>query len=275
MADQLFGQSTQNSTTDDHNYMVVQDDGSIDVNVQDQDTEPIDSYFNQSVSNFTLAADTQESTVDTLYYDFTASPGHGIVGGNEVLLLDVAADRVLQCVAVSVVGDVVTVDRPIDHVFTSATALGRIVTCEMAVDGSTTPQIFTLRAGTVPVDVTRLLLTGLDDSSMDYSTFLGMNALTNGLVLRIVNGFQKTVFNFKTNKDIVQFCYDVNLEGKAPSGQFGFASRISFGGQDKHGVVIRLSGASALQWIVQDDLTPLISLKGSVQGHKTSGEQNV
>lgn len=33
MANQIFGQDTNNSTTDDHNYMVVEDDGSINANI--------------------------------------------------------------------------------------------------------------------------------------------------------------------------------------------------------------------------------------------------
>jgi hypothetical protein len=256
---------------DDGQGACVEQNGGLCVNVQDQTSEPVDSFFNQSVSNFTLAEDTGKSTVDTLVYTFTATSGHGISIGNELLLLDVAADRSFQCEAVDVVGDVITVDRPIDHIFTASGTLGRIVTSEMAVVGSlASPQIFTFRAGVNPVDVTRLLLTGLDDSSMDFSKFLGIPALTNGLVLRVCNGFQKTIFNFKTNRDIAQFCYDVNLEARAPSGQFGFSARITFGGQDKHGVVIRLSGTSVLQWVVQDDLSGLISFAGSVQGHQVT-----
>jgi len=244
--------------------------GAIPVNIQDQTSEPVDSFFNKEISPFSLAAPTSVSTKDVLVYTFTAAPGHGIVLFDEILLLDVIADRVLQCIVVDVSGDVITIDRPIDHIY-PITTLGRVVICEMAVAGSLAdPQIYTFRAGTNPVDVTRLLLTGLDGSSMDYSSFLGMPELDNGLVLRIVNGFQKTIFNFKTNRDIVQFCYDVNLEGKAPSGQFGFSARITFAGQDKHGVAIRISGESALQWVVQDDLTPLISLASSAQGHRVT-----
>lgn len=251
--------------------LALESNGGVPVNVQDQTSQPVDNYFNQSISNFSLAADTVASTVSTMEYTLTANPLHGILLGDEILLLDVPSDNSLQCVVTLVVGDVITIDRPIDHVFPAATALGRIVTSNMAVLGSlAAPQIFTFRAGVNPVDVVRIFLTGLDDSSMDYTKFLGIPALTNGLVLRICNGFQKTIYCFKTNQEIAQFCYDVNLEGKAPAGQYGFASRISFGGQDKHGVVIRLSGTSVLQWIVQDDLTALINMFGSVEGHRVT-----
>jgi len=242
--------------------------GGVPVNIQDQTSEPIDSLFNQSVSNFTIASDTTPSTSTVLNYDFTATAGHGIVNGNEILLLDVVGDRAIQAIAVNVAVNTITLDRPIDHIYPAASTLGRIVVSDMTVNGSLTPQIFTFRTGTASVDVTRILLTGLDSSSMDFSTFLGQAALTNGFAFSVVNGFQKTIFNFKTNRDIAQFCYDVNLEARAPSGQYGLSARISFAGTDKHGVALRLSGDDVLQWIVQDDLTGAVALRASVQGHK-------
>jgi hypothetical protein len=251
----------------------VESNGGLAVNIQDQTSETIDAYFVRELSSFTLAADTPMSTTTTLEYDFTATGGHGISIGNELILLDIVSDRSLQAVATNVVGDVITLDRPIDHVYPSATSLARITSSDMAVDGSVTPVIFTVRAGVDPIDGVRTFLTGLSTSSMDYTRFMGRDPLPNGLVFRIVNGFQKTIFNFKTNREIAQFCYDVNLEGKAPAGQFGLAVRITFGGQDKHGVVLRVSGDSVIQWIVQDDLTSaedITALQASLEGHKVT-----
>ena len=77
------------------------------------------------------------------------------------------------------------------------------------------------------------------------------------------------IFCFKSNQEIKQFCYDVAYSDKAPAGSFGLVARISFGGQSKHGVVLRISDDDVIQWVVQDDLTELTSLKVSVQGHET------
>ena len=246
------------------------ENGNVEVVLQDQVTEPIDALFAQSISNFTISADTTASSATSLNYDFAATAGHGIITGDEILLLDTVGDRALQAVVTNVVTNTITIDRPIDHIYPSASTLGRIVTTEMAVDGSSTPQIFTVRAGTTPIDFTRFILTMLDGTAMDDGKFGGLTALANGLVFRICNGFQKTVFNFKTNSDIKQFCYDLQYSDKAPAGEFGLSARISFAGQEKHGVAIRVSDDSVIQWVVQDDLTELISLKGSAQGHKTN-----
>ena len=241
----------------------------LDMNLQDQTTPTVDTYFLQSVSNFTVATDTPVSTVSVLEYDFDATSGHGITAGNEILLLDIAGDRSMYAVVMGVATDTITLDRPLDNSFPAATTLGRIVSREMAVNGAVTPQIFTVRGGALQAhDITRLFITMLDDSAMDDGKFGGISALTRGLVLRIVNGIQVNIFNFKTNSDIKQFCYDLTYSSKAAAGLHGLSARMSFGGNDKHGVVLRLDGLDALQWIVQDDLTALSSLHASAQGHQ-------
>jgi hypothetical protein len=250
----------------------VESNGGLAVNIQDQHSETIDSLFNQSVSNFTISADTTASTETTLNYVFTATGGHGISVDNEILLLDVIGDVAFQAVVIVVATNTITVDRPIDHIFPSASALGRIVTSNMAVVGSiATPQIYTFRAGADAVDINRMMLTMLGGSTaMDDGKFGNIDALDNGLVLRTYNGIHKTIFNFKTNRDIKQWCYDVNYSDNSPAGSTGLSSRITFNGQDKHGVSLRLSGTEVLQWIVQDDLTGLDAIIASVEGHKVT-----
>ena len=256
--------------------LFLEENGGVPVNVQDQHTEPLDAYFSKSVSIFTIAADTGVSgiTAVSLVYTFEASPGHGITinpGTNEILLLDTIADHAFFAIALNVAGNVITVDRPIDHAFPSATALGRVVTTNMAVDGSVTPQIFSIRAGAIPVDSVRFIITMRGTSNMGEDTFGGLAPLPRGLVLRVVNSFQKTIFNFKVNQDIRQFCFDGIYPDKVPSGQHSFSARLTFGGQSKHGVVLRISGTDVIQWVVQDNLTGggLTALRISDMGHET------
>jgi hypothetical protein len=239
--------------------------------LQDQHTPTIDALFAQAISNFTLSADTVASGIDAgdLEYTFEATAGHGIAATDEILLLDVAGDWSLQAIVISVATNTITIDRPIDHLFPAATALGRITTSQMNVDGSTTPQIFSIRAGETPSDITRMLITMTDTTSMDDGRFGGGAALTNGLVLRIINSFQKTIFNFKTNGDIARFCYDVRYADKAPAGEYGLNARITFAGQDKHGVTLRIATGDVIQWVVQDDLTGLSAFQIAAEGHIT------
>jgi hypothetical protein len=241
--------------------------GGVPVNIQDQTSGSIDSYFNRELGSFTLASDTVASGLTTLNYVFEAAASHGLAPGSEILLLDVAGDVALQAVVIGVSTNTISIDRPIDHAFPVATTLGRLVSSNMNVDGSSTPVIYTYRAGAAPNDITRYILTMLGSTAMDDGKFGDLAALTRGLILRIYNGVHLTVFNFKTNLDIKQFCYDVNYAEKAPAGNTGLTARMTFGGQDKHGVVHRISGSNAIQWIVQDDLRGLDRLKSAVEGH--------
>jgi len=238
------------------------------VNTRTKHSAPIDALFAASISNFTLSADTTAATPTTVPKSFTATAGHGIVLADEILLLDIAQNRNFYANVTNVAGDDITVDKPLDESYSAVSTLGRIVTTQMAVDGSVTPRIFTARAGSVDLDITRTILTILDATAMDDAKFGGIPALTNGLAFRILNGFKLTMFNFHSNQDIKQFCYDLNYSDKAPAGFYGMASRISFGGEDKHDTVLRIMSADYLQWVVQDDLTGLDSLISSLMGRE-------
>ncbi len=241
--------------------------GGTNASIIDDDTEPIDTYFAESLSQFTLAADTVASGLlaASLVYDFTATAGHGIVATDQIVLIE--ADRTFITYVTNVAGDVITVDTPIDFVFPSGST-GLIVNTNMAVDGSVTPRIFKVQAGVTPVFFRRFVMTITDGSSMDDSKFGGIAALTNGLVLRIVNGFQKSIINVKTNSDLRQWAYDLQYADKAPAGVYGVASRLTYAGKEKHGVVLSVSGTSEIQWVVQDDLTGLLTLFQSAMGNK-------
>lgn len=245
----------------------------VDVNLQSNTTPPLDPLFVEALSNFTISTDAVASGETTMVYTFEATAGHGIIIGDEIILLDVVADRYFQAEIVNVATNTITIDRPIDHAFASASTLGRITNSNMNVLGSlASPRIFTLNGGINPSDFSRFIITITDDTAMDDSRFGGLSALSNGLVFRIYNGFQRTIFNFKSNQDIKQFCYDVNYSDKAPAGIFGLSARITFGGEDKHGTIIRAQTPDVIQWVVQDDLTGLLTLRGSATGSETTGE---
>jgi hypothetical protein len=110
-----------------------------------------------------------------------------------------------------------------------------------------------------------------DDTSMDDNRFGGIAKLTRGVVLRIVDTFQKTIFNWKTNGEIAQWCFDTTYSDKAPAGFFGFRARITFGGQSKHGVVLRISTGDVIQIVIQDDLSGLETLRVCGEGHEVTG----
>lgn len=139
----------------------------------------------------------------------------------------------------------------------------------MAVNGAVTTQVFQIgpTGGVIEVDVTRLMGYLQSGTAMDDSLFGSLGALTYGIVLRHKNGTTQNIWNAKTNGEMALLCYDFTYTTKAPAGQFGARFRNSYGGQDKHGVTIRLDPGDTLELLVQDDLTGLGVFNMIAQGH--------
>lgn len=248
------------------------DDSSLDVNIQDVTSAPVASNFARELSSFSIASDTVSSTVDVLVYDVTASPAHGITIGSQLILLDVVGNRELIAQAKNVVGDVITIDRPIDHVFPTASTLGRITSSNLQVNGNVTPVIFTMRAGSIPVDIQTIVFTLEGTSAMNDGLFGAITALPKGLVFRIVDGYQKTLGVMKTNGDFKRFGADLSYVEKTGPGTHAMSAKFKI--KDILGVVFRVDNDSILQVIVQDDLTTAGFTSGYVTalGQETVGE---
>jgi hypothetical protein len=242
--------------------------GKVNAYIQDNDTEPIDTLFAESLGSFTLSADTVASglTAGSLVYTFEATAGHGLVATDQIALN--TTDRSLIAYVTNVAVNTITIDMPIDFVYPSASTFGLIINTNLAVDGSVTPRVFKIQAGITPIFIRRVIFTITDGTVMDDAKFGGITALNNGVVLRVVDGFQKSILNIKANQDFAQWGYDLNYSDKAPAGVYGVRSRFTFGGLEKHGMVFVLSGTGELQVIVQDDLTDLVTFSVSAQGNK-------
>lgn len=175
-------------------------------------------------------------------------------------------------------GNVITLDTPLDFAY----AIGASVACaseNLAVDGSSTTQVFSLRAadptGLVPVTVhiTRVVIECITDSAVSLDKFGNITALTNGLVMRRRDGVYSNIFNVKTGGEIAGIAYDYDpYLGSAPQDNVdGFIARLTFAGPSKLGVALEVGPGEDLEFLVQDNLasgTPdITSLRITFQGH--------
>ena len=157
----------------------------------------------------------------------------------------------------------ITLDQPVNRPYTVAGTSLFASNSNMLVDGSVTPQIFSiLPLATQAGDMIRIILEmrGATNGAMDFTTFGSEAALTNGCVIRVKHedGTFTNRFNFKSNSDFIEQGLDHNfLDPKTGNTVTGFSARVSWGGDDKHGAVIRLEGdkGEELQVVIQDDLT--------------------
>lgn len=228
--------------------------------VQDQTTPVLTVPFLKNRTTVTLALDTViESRTITL------EAGHGVVDGEIIEIADNTTMKFMQSQVIvgGVAGNVITLDQPINRVYTVAGSTVLASSDDLLVNGSATPQIFSvLPLPNQSGDMVRVIIEmqGTNNGAMDFTTFGSAAALVNGCVLRVKNtdGTFTNLFNFKSNSDFIEQGFDFRfLEPKGGNTKTGFVSRVTWGGQSKHGVVIRLEGSLAeeLQIVIQDDLT--------------------
>jgi len=169
---------------------------------------------------------------------------------------------------------------PVDYMFdiTDGCSIG---TSNWAVDGSVIDIVFSIspygNINTTKWDITRIIfkcdgagMSNPSDKTPDYTAFFTMDQVTNGAYLRTVDGHTKNIFNVKNNGDMLSRMYDVTINTELNKvGLYTTFARRTFAGQDKNGVTIRLNalGADSLEWVIQDDLTSMVSCVAVVQGH--------
>ena len=239
--------------------------GGLDVNVQDQHTRALDLLFIQAAGVPTTLS--VESVPDTRTVTLTSTTG--FVAGIYVGVFSLGADFYLGQQLGAPAGNVITLDTPMDKVY----PVGSLVlpfTFDMNVDGSSVRKIFQVgSAGSgIDLDITRIVGHIQAGAAMDDSLFGNLAALVNGCVLRRADGSYQNLWNVKTNGDLGLLSgVDFEYTDSAPAGSFGARFRIGYGGQDKHGVTLRLLAGETLEFIIQDNLTGLEAFHMMAQGH--------
>ena len=240
--------------------------GTLDVLLQDG-TAPL---FIVKASN--LIAETTTSGVlakDDLVVGVVSATG--FVVGQYLTIYNVVSNRVYFGTVLSIASLDITLDTPIDFEFPAGSFVS-VGNTNMNVNGSVTPQIFGIRnpsAVDIPlsVDFTRVMVKCLTATSIDLSEFGDISGgLTNGIVIRKIDGEYYNILNAKTNGELKNIMFDFDIQAASGNQQDGFTGRLTFAGQDKMGAVIRLKEAEDLQIIIQDDLTSLTSLQIIVEG---------
>lgn len=205
-------------------------------------------------------------------YTITVSDPAGFVIGQHLRIINSAADRFYFGTILGIAASVITLDTQIDFIYVAGSEV-TVSDTNMNVDGSSTPVIFTLRTGSpsIPssVDITRMIFTCIADSPVDLSKFGDLAALTRGIAFRSNNGIQDNIFNIKTNAELagIDFDFDPYAATNPAQGIDGFISRLTFAGQNRIGVALRVPCDGNLEMIIQDDLRLLTFLGVILEGH--------
>jgi len=237
------------------------DNGGINANVQDQITDEINLYLH--VDNVTTNP-TSNITIDT--YTATLDIVVGASVGDVITILE--GDRLYQSIIADITDSVVTVASSFDYAFTTAADV-YMGDWNLNLNGSITPIV--AHIGTAPLakyDIYQVNITMTDGSVMDSSKFGGLDALTNGVVLRHKNGILKNLLLAVNNIGFSEQGFTLQYDDKAPAGVYGIQIKKNY--KKVSGIAIRTIGSEEdeLQFIIRDDLTDLSLLTVTVQGHK-------
>lgn len=227
---------------------------------------PADQYF--SISNGAPTTLADPAVIDTYTLRVTDPANYSV--GDIILLVTETASYAGGILII--VGDVITVDSLINFAYPAGTpAASR--SREMNVDGSTTPVKFEIFIpdGTIidQINICHLMMQCLTASAVDMSKFGDIvGGLTKGIVLRGVpdpgSGIPITnSWNAKTNGDLAILADDWNPQTATnpAQGQDGFLWLYTYGGDDKHGVILPVNAGDKIEFIIQDNLTTILDLK--------------
>jgi hypothetical protein len=259
---------------------------SLGVTLQDQTTEMLDLDFLQAVKNgMTLAADTVADS-----RDITLTAGHGMVTGDYPTgdvgtILEIGSSisgRFIQAKVLAVNGDVITLNQLVGDVFPIGSLINTGNRNLALADGSTDPVIFKVEPSPVQAgDITRIIIAIIGPTAMDFSTFGSGSPLPVGLLFRVrrPDGSYKNIRTVDRNLEGYMWGFDNSIfTPKTGNTQHGLAFRITFAGQDKHGVASRLDGSLGVgeQWevVVLDDLVggPNVEIRVIAEGSELQSD---
>lgn len=255
--------------SDDATVIATESNGGVPVNIQDQTTRPVIAKFNQVQVSTTLAQPAVKGG-----YDIVVVSAAGIAVGYYIILFEPSTENFSFYTVLAIVGTTITLDTPVDFAYGAGTYVDAAIT-NLNLDGSVTPQAFGVRGlGSPPgvdleVDITRLIFKGITDGAASLALFGDLPRLDRGLVLRKRNAIVENIFNVKDNGEFAGIMYDWEIVTVANpiQGVNGFYGRLTFAGQNKIGVTVRLAPEEDLELLIQDDLTDLALFEIMAQGH--------
>jgi len=241
----------------------------LDVAVQDQTTQPVGLFSLQGKGAPTTL--TANSTINANVVN-VASVANISVGDYLGIFSGASEEgRFYFGEVISISSLELTLDTPLDFAFESGDNVIS-TTRDLNVNGSVTPQTFEVRGPATigkSIDITRIIIKMICTNKPEFDMFGDITGgLANGIVLRRNNGIVTNIFTAKTNGDLANVMYDISfLEQAKTQGVNGITGRMTFAGQSKHGVTIRLAAGESLDIIIQDDLSSLESFRIIAQGH--------
>ncbi len=244
--------------------------GSLDGALAIYDADVHSIPFNEFFHEHTGVNDTLAAIVTAGDTSITVTNGALFSVGDKVQIEDGIVETTFPTITV-IVGDVLTLDRPLDNDFSIGNSVEVVGHNMNAVGTLATPISFKLIPDADQSwHVIGFSLSMVHSTVGDDSMFGNKTALQNGVVFRAYNGTTgryRTFTLWKKNADIRLDTGVVVYSDKEGGGKYGTTAL----GQIKirSGAVPKISGASGdyVEILIQDDLSSLTSFEIKAQGH--------
>jgi hypothetical protein len=228
-------------------------------------------FLNFTNTTYALASAIAIDDISILLVD---ASGLAADGTEELWLTEGATHEEHPFIVLSKDVNTINLDRPIDHVYTTDARLERVyhnlaeanITDTASV---TAPVIFTVTPPPNEIlHVTHIHLVAESTALPAASNFMGITALTNGIVIRVVNGIRQTVGNYKKTSD---FLIDVGTgyEHIDKLGGANYGTVVEWAVRTTSDAIYEVPSADGafLEIRVQDNVEALQDLHGHVIGH--------
>ena len=240
--------------------------GGIDVHIADAHDKIINEFFyniTATTTTLTVAANAQDESI-------TVASTAGFSVGDPIDLANGIIEESTHPIIIGIAGNIFSLDRPLDSAFAIGDNITKLIS-NMAVDGSVTPVSFRLSPHIGDIwHILRFLINMIHGSAADDSRFGSIASLTKGVVLRKFDGATgeySTYTNWKNNGDMVLDMFDVDYGDKAGGGKFSTRGRFSIKSATEAVPKISQADGDYLEFLIQDDLTGVISFIVKAQGH--------
>jgi hypothetical protein len=241
-----------------------------EVFIQDT-TSPLFQYYlmTEEKTDITLTSDINIDDVT-----FEVSADHGITTSHYLALWEGSAFEQVKVAGVST--NTITVELPFATAFS---ALGTQIVrgkIDLAIDTTGTDFYFKMyNNAQIPIDIGYFVLTMQHGANVpDDGKFGGIDALTNGIYFRQVDGTRINLGNYKTNQDFKDRGAIVSYTEKAPAGTNG--TSILFDIKSTFGQVMRINPRLNDYFIgrLRDELETegMVKFTISLLGSYTQGE---
>ena len=233
----------------------------VDANIQDQVTDPVNLYLHRVEATPSLSG---TQTLDS--YTVTLDSTTNIDVGDAITIKE--SGKSFQSIVDSISAGVsVNIKSPLDYAFTTSASV-KIGSWNLNVNGSVTPVEFEI--GPIPdvdIDIYTLTINIIDGDTMDSSKFGSITTLDMGLVVRHENSSVKNLALLNNNSGFSEQGFTTIYDPAPPAGEYGVRHTLHF--PTAFGVARRILDAPGerMVLIVQDNLTALDKVVGTVGGH--------